>query len=136
MHGLKIGNKVKVNVKNGYLIGEVTDTYPEYLHIRTDEGITAYVPYTCEWEKIPSSKKMEKNDTVNNPKHYTYGNVEIIDVIEQVTGSYSSYLAFMMGNVIKYVSRAPHKNKIEDLKKAQWYLERAIKKWEEKADEK
>lgn len=56
-------------------------------------------------------------DNVNSPQHYNAGNVEAIDYIEQVTSGYSPTLAFSIGNVIKYVSRSPHKNGIEDLKK-------------------
>ncbi len=46
----------------------------------------------------------------------------MIDFIEAKT------LGFHLGNVVKYVARAAHKGtELEDLKKARWYLERAIK---------
>ena len=62
-------------------------------------------------------------DNVNHPPHYKTGGVETIDFIE------AKELGYHLGNVIKYVSRAKHKgNELEDLKKAQWYLERAIMK--------
>ena len=62
-------------------------------------------------------------DMVNHPPHYKTGGVETIDFIE------AKDLGYHLGNVIKYVSRAKHKgNELEDLKKAQWYLERAIMK--------
>ena len=70
-------------------------------------------------------------DNVNSPKHYTNGAIEVIDYVEQVTSSYPAETAFSIGNVIKYVSRSPHKGQeLEDLKKARWYLDRAIKKME------
>lgn len=69
------------------------------------------------------------NDKVNHPKHYNYGKIEVINFIDQVTKNYQSSLAYYIGNVIKYVSRAPFKNGLEDLKKAQWYLNRAVGKW-------
>ena len=60
-------------------------------------------------------------DPVNHPAHYTVGGVETIDFIE------AKGLGYHLGNVIKYVTRADHKGqKLEDLKKAQWYLNRAI----------
>jgi hypothetical protein len=60
-------------------------------------------------------------DVVNHPAHYKVGGIEVIDFIESKNFSYN------LGNVIKYVSRADHKgNKLEDLKKAQWYLTREI----------
>ena len=62
-------------------------------------------------------------DTVNHPAHYIVGGVETIDFIE------AKGLGYHLGNVIKYVTRADHKGqKLEDLKKAQWYLNRAIEK--------
>jgi len=80
----------------------------------------------------PTSKEVEKtlDDKVNHPSHYTYGDIEIIDFIEQVTKDYKPELAFAIGNAIKYISRANRKNGKEDLDKARWYLNRAFEKWE------
>jgi hypothetical protein len=67
------------------------------------------------------------NDPINQPSHYTHGGIEVIDYIEAKGFDTNWNLA----NVIKYVSRAGYKaNKIEDLKKAQFYLAREIKKLE------
>lgn len=73
----------------------------------------------------------EEQDVVNKPKHYTYGDIEVIDYIEQVTKNYKPELAFAIGNAIKYISRANHKNGKEDLDKARWYLNRAFENWED-----
>jgi hypothetical protein len=60
-------------------------------------------------------------DLVNQPPHYTAGGIETIDFIE------AKKLNYNLGNVIKYLTRADHKgNKLEDLRKAQWYLTREI----------
>lgn len=62
-------------------------------------------------------------DPVNHPSHYTTGGVETIDLIE------AKKLNFNLGNVVKYVTRADHKGKrLEDLKKAKWYLDREIER--------
>ena len=62
-------------------------------------------------------------DMVNHPLHYSAHGIEPIDYIE------SHNLNFNLGNVIKYVSRAPYKEaELQDLKKAKWYLEREINK--------
>ena len=62
-----------------------------------------------------------KPDAVNHPAHYKVGGIETIDFIE------AKNLDYNLGNVVKYVTRADHKgNKLEDLRKAQWYLTRAI----------
>ncbi len=58
---------------------------------------------------------------VDHPKHYNEGNIEAINIIEAWD------LNFSVGNVIKYMLRAPHKGEqLEDLEKAKWYLERHI----------
>ncbi|EDN7640290.1 DUF3310 domain-containing protein [Listeria monocytogenes] len=59
------------------------------------------------------------NDNVNNPAHYAAGGIETLDYIKAKVKDYPSYAA---GNILKYVSRYEHKNGIEDLKKAQFYL--------------
>ena len=66
-------------------------------------------------------------EMIDHPKHYNMGKYEAIDVIEDWN------LNFNLGNVIKYISRAGHKdNIIQDLKKALWYLIREINKLEGK----
>ncbi len=70
---------------------------------------------------------MRKPDVVNRPSHYTLGGVEVIDAIE------AWKLGFHLGNAVKYIARADHKaNRLEDLKKARWYLEREIARMERK----
>jgi hypothetical protein len=62
------------------------------------------------------------NDEVNNPSHYNQNGIEVIDVIETYTPD-SPHLA----NVLKYVCRHSYKgNPLKDLRKAAWYLDRAI----------
>jgi hypothetical protein len=68
-------------------------------------------------------------DNVNNPVHYGGADnpYEVIKVIEAwgLDGN------FNLGNTVKYVARAEHKNNnVEDLKKARWYLDREIAKLE------
>lgn len=58
-------------------------------------------------------------DLVNSPSHYNQGNIETIDKILDTVEDPASYL---LGNIIKYVSRYKHKNGIQDLDKAEWYL--------------
>ena len=62
-----------------------------------------------------------KTDPVDHPAHYKVGGIETIDFIE------AKKLNYNIGNVIKYLTRADYKgNKLEDLRKAQWYLTREI----------
>ena len=79
--------------------------------------------------EAPKPKKLRmkstSSDPVNSPSHYKVGGIETIDFIE------AKNLGYNLGNVVKYVTRAHHKGALlEDLKKAQWYLNREVDKLE------
>ena len=57
---------------------------------------------------------------VNKPPHYNNGDIETIDAIQSALGD--GFEFYLQGNILKYVWRYRHKNNVEDLKKAQWYL--------------
>ncbi len=60
-----------------------------------------------------------------NPAHYLVGGIETIDYIEaKLTGE--QFTGYLVGNVIKYLSRFEHKAGEEDLQKARWYLNRLL----------
>lgn len=83
-------------------------------------------------ESFNSCRAKNGLDMVNHPKHYKAKNgMEVIDVIEAFTANLEGYEATHTGNVIKYICRWKEKNGLEDLKKAQWYLNRLIKNIEE-----
>lgn len=71
--------------------------------------------------------KMDKyrDDIVNKPKHYQ-GKIECIDAIESAVEGLEGLEAVCTANVIKYVYRWKKKNGVEDLKKAQWYLNKLL----------
>lgn len=68
----------------------------------------------------------KQDDVVNNPSHYNKGGMECIDYIEQQL-SPEAFKGYLEGNMIKYMHRHKYKNGLEDLKKAQWYLQRLTK---------
>ena len=68
-------------------------------------------------------------DNVNNPSHYGQGKIEAIEYISDFLTP-EEYQGYLRGNIAKYLHRFPYKNGIEDLKKAQWYLERLIEEVE------
>jgi hypothetical protein len=71
----------------------------------------------------PTEAELNATDTVNHPAHYKTGGIETIDFIE------AKGLNYHLGNVVKYITRADHKgDRLENLKKAQWYLNREIEK--------
>lgn len=63
-------------------------------------------------------------DPVNNPEHYTSGNIECLDAIKAALGE--NYEHYVQGNLIKYIWRYKHKNGLEDLKKAKFYIDDLI----------
>ena len=65
-------------------------------------------------------KNSRNLDIINKPPHYNQGLIEPIDFIK------SQNMNYIEGNIIKYTTRYKFKNGIEDLKKAQWYLEKLI----------
>lgn len=65
-------------------------------------------------------------DNVNHPSHYTQGKVECIDALESATVGKPGIEAVCVANVIKYLWRYEEKNGIEDVKKAQFYLNRLL----------
>jgi hypothetical protein len=61
------------------------------------------------------------SDKVNHPDHYKSGGMEAIDVIEAFD------LGFHLGNAVKYILRTGKKDDpVQELKKARWYIDRAI----------
>jgi hypothetical protein len=60
-------------------------------------------------------------DSVNNPVHYTQGEVECIDAIRSALTE-AEFRGYVKGNVLKYIWRERHKGQDESLQKAQWYL--------------
>lgn len=68
-----------------------------------------------------------KKDNVNHPSHYESScSLECIDVMEAVLGDMAVY-DFCLCNAFKYLWRYKHKNGEEDIRKAEWYINRAMK---------
>ena len=70
----------------------------------------------------------EEFDNINHPEHYTDGKYECIDVMKEVLG-FETVEDFCICNAFKYIWRHKKKNELEDLKKANWYLNKIIE-WE------
>ncbi len=72
-------------------------------------------------------------DLVNHPPHYTAGEREVIDTIEEaVAVAPGPVRGYLQGQTLKYLFRMWLKsNPLEDAKKARWYLDRLIRRLEE-----
>lgn len=71
-------------------------------------------------------------DNVNSPSHYTQARIECIDAITAAVSGKSGIEAVCVANVIKYLWRYELKNGVEDVRKAQWYLNRLVSELEGK----
>ncbi|PNZ60960.1 hypothetical protein CD110_03860 [Staphylococcus casei] len=117
---------------------DITDDNEFELWAKSIEGKTESIGFDKENTekaiKLLSNdlQQRKRNDKVNHPSHYNYGDIEVIDFIEQVTQHYNPNVAYHIGNAIKYLARSPHKNGKEDVAKAKWYIERAYDNWDVK----
>ncbi|AOB21152.1 hypothetical protein AVR82_08630 [Lactiplantibacillus plantarum] len=84
-------------------------------------------------DNLPKESK-PKSSNVDHPQHYNHGGRETIDDIKAhlENSDWNAYEGGLLFNVYKYIDRAPYKGKLlEDLKKAQWYLNKLIEENED-----
>ena len=131
-----IGKVVEIDNKGNYAIVEslpkhryeITDFNDFELWSKQIEDKTERMGLNNQSNDLQQRKR---KDNVNSPSHYNFGDIEVVDFIDQVTKHYNSDVAYHIGNAIKYISRAPHKNGKEDVAKAKWSIERAFENWEQ-----
>lgn len=124
--------KFTLNSKN--IFGTVIESDGDYLKVSDGNEV-----YEVDCSKIKIEKvsflSTNKKEMVNHPDHYHPGTYEAINVIEAWLGKEGCF-NFCIANALKYIARLDKKesdflskeNKtIEDLRKAIWYLEYAIK---------
>lgn len=129
--------KVELNEMEKHLAGELHMTPGAYVVNKARFGekfdplkwFTSGTSVTDRLNELydPTDKEMTnaspKADPVNHPEHYKVGGIETIDFIE------AKALSYHLGNAVKYITRADHKgNRLQDLQKAKWYIDRAIEK--------
>jgi hypothetical protein len=85
-------------------------------------------------EEVTEEEVMGNNtkDNVNSPSHYNQAGIECIDAVKASLGD--GYQDYCKGNVMKYLWRYKYKNGIEDLKKAQWYLNSMVDSLQEEEE--
>lgn len=119
------GKKVYFTVNNGVydLISDATKQKP-----MTEEELESSLDfldlegYTIKRSKTPDYIDRTDENMATKPKHYNDYRLETIEAIYgQSTGF--EFVGFLKGNIMKYLSRYPFKNGVEDLKKAQFYLD-------------
>lgn len=95
------------------------DVEEEYIEIRPDRFI-----YLTGANKVKGGIMLTDQNEINHPQHYKANGIEVIEIIEAFD------LNFRLANTVKYILRAGRKtdDKVKDLEKAKWYLNREIEK--------
>ena len=78
-----------------------------------------------------SKENPTMNDNVLHPAHYNQSGIECVEAIKAATVGKAGIEAFCVGNAIKYLWRYEKKNGLEDVKKAQFYINRLIQELEQ-----
>ncbi len=131
----EVGERVIVvgnESEHGFFTGEIVLTVRE-----TFGGVRAQDIHGKEWylrnsdylvlepvEKAPEPAEPTEPDMVESPPHYNAGRFEVIDVIEDAVKGADGFEGACVANILKYTMRYRHKNGLEDVKKAAWYLAR------------
>lgn len=78
-------------------------------------------------EEVKQQITLKKKDSIN-PTYYKNNprGLECIDAIEAATWRLEGLEAVCTGQIIRYIWRWKQKGGVEDLRKAQWYLEKLI----------
>ncbi|MFJ5882653.1 DUF3310 domain-containing protein [Kitasatospora cineracea] len=109
--------------------GEVEEVRPEYVPYPYSVKLESGARLAFAWDELVKQVEpvTEPNeDAVDHPSHYNWlpGGLEVIDI--------TRHLNFVRGNAVKYLLRADHKGqRLEDLRKALWYINYEIRELEE-----
>jgi hypothetical protein len=114
---------IHVNLLTGVITK--TETGFEFFHKRSDPFWNGII-----FKLIVDETSGDAQDNVNSPSHYGQGEIEAIDYIKD-TLTEEEWIGYLRGNISKYLHRWRYKNGLEDLKKAQWYLNRLTNSMEE-----
>lgn len=97
------------------------DKICQYANRCTEESEWEISDVYREAETVPV---VTEHDAVDHPNHYTQGGIECIDALKAATVNLKGIEAICTANAIKYLWRWKHKNGVQDIDKAIWYLER------------
>jgi hypothetical protein len=116
-HPLGFGRDDQDNIKN------VLRNAPKPIQ-QWDAQTQSYIQFDDDQDNI---RFLHENEEVTNPKHYVGLGITPLEYIT------ANELDFLEGNVIKYITRYPHKGGVNDLLKARTYLEKLIEREVEKS---
>ena len=128
VHKYKVGDIVTVvdnRYGHGFAMGELIEikwlsNLNEDYYAEDGKGKGYYV---TDQELNGCDPALAEPDMVNSPAHYGNGSIECIEYIEDFLTT-EEFIGYLRGNIAKYLHRFRYKNGLEDLKKAEWYLNR------------
>lgn len=128
VHKYKVGDIVTVvdnRYGHGFAMGELIEikwlsNFNEDYYAEDGKGKGYYV---TDQELNECDAALAEPDMVNSPAHYGNGSIECIEYIEDFLTT-EEFIGYLRGNIAKYLHRFRYKNGLEDLKKAEWYLNR------------
>ena len=83
--------------------------------------VSSNTPFESRVMEMPITMEEPNVDVVNHPPHYKVGGIEVIDFI-QAKLTPEEFRGYLKGNVLKYTSRAGHKDDArQDIGKLVWY---------------
>lgn len=121
----KVGDKVK-HKEQGMGVGDIKRVLHDGSY-QVDFGKHGVFKLHDDMLEEAGSAVDKTNDAVQHPSHYTQGKVECIEALESATAGLAGIEAVCTANAIKYLWRYKHKNGVQDVKKAQWYINHLIK---------
>ena len=124
---IRVGDRVTWSGRKG--VASEWCKHTKKFRFQADNGSVIWVFESSLSPVEPETVEQPTSDPVN-PSHYKQGPIECIEAIKAALGV--GFIAYLWGNILKYLWRWPNKNGIEDLKKAMWYLDRLIQEEEAK----
>lgn len=91
-------------------------------HMRLNDSL--FTRRECKYCNGKGYFKNEHQDPIK-PSHYHTGNIDVIKFSEENFEDVENK-GFFRGNILKYVTRYDRKNGLEDLMKAEFYLQKLI----------
>lgn len=102
----------------------VIKNYQHWQELQKEAQMDDYYKHAIE---VAEKYEKEADDMVNHPAHYTAGGIECIDGLAAATTGLEGIEAVCTANAIKYLWRWKHKNGVQDLEKAKWYIDYLIR---------
>jgi hypothetical protein len=116
----KAERRFKLLTQDGYDTITKGKIYSESFSPGVSNFLKILEKHPNDWQEIFDDEK------VNNPSHYNQSGIECIDAMFAATVNKPSNEAILVSNAIKYLWRYEAKNGIEDVKKAQWYINKLV----------